>query len=380
MASTLSVDIQRRLESFTLRVQFTIGAEILVLFGPSGAGKTQTLQAIAGLMKPDAGRITLDETVFFQRYPGQPQINLPPQRRRIGYVFQQYALFPHMTALDNVALPMGRGREARRRAYELLDQMKLAHLAQRMPHELSGGQQQRVAIARALAAQPNVLLFDESFSALDHAVRTQLHADLRALQAEHGLIVVYVTHNLDDAFAVGQRIAILQEGKIEQIGALAEVCRFPATLQVAQMLGLSNIIKGRVVAVELDRLWLEWEGYQIEAVCPSPPPAPGSWVTAFIRPEEIRLVYPDRPLTRFAGHNLLAARIIEQRPGRRLNHLWVAVGAMTIEVAHPYTAYIGMDLSAGQDVQIGFRPESVVIIPDHSPQSVPVYSQVSHHL
>lgn len=380
MESTLSVDIQRRLESFTLRVQFTIGAEILVLFGPSGAGKTQTLQAIAGLMKPDVGRITLDETVFFQRYPGQPQINLPPQRRRIGYVFQQYALFPHMTALDNVALPMGRGREARRHAYELLDQMKIAHLAQRMPHELSGGQQQRVAIARALAAQPNVLLFDESFSALDHAVRTQLHADLRALQAERGLIVVYVTHNLDDAFAVGQRIAILQEGKIAQIGALAEVCRFPATLRVAQMLGLSNIIKGRVVAVELDRLWLEWEGYRIEAVCPSPPPVPGSWVTAFIRPEEIRLVYPDRPLTRFAGHNLLAVRIIEQRPGRRLNHLWVAVGAMTIEIAHPYTAYIGMDISAGQDVQIGFRPESVVIIPDHSPQSVPVYSQVSHHL
>lgn len=380
MASTLSVDIQRRLDTFTLRLQFTIGAEILVLFGPSGAGKTQTLQAIAGLMTPDAGRIVLDETIFFQRYSGQPQINLPPQRRRIGYVFQQYALFPHMTALDNVALPMGRGREARQRAYELLDQMKIVHLAQRMPHELSGGQQQRVAIARALAAQPKVLLFDESFSALDHAVRTQLHADLRALQSERDLIVIYVTHNLDDAFAVGQRIAILQEGKIEQIGALAEVCRFPATLRVAQMLGLSNIIKGRVVAMELDRLWLEWEGYRIEAVCPSPPPAPGSWVTAFIRPEEIRLVYPDRPLTRFAGHNLLAARIIEQRSGRRLNHLWVAVGAMIIEIAHPYTAYIGMDISAGQAVQIGFRPESVVIIPDHSPQSVPVYSQVSHQL
>ncbi|MGQ9875116.1 MAG: ABC transporter ATP-binding protein [Chloroflexus sp.] len=380
MVSTLSVDIQHRLELFTLRVQFTIGAEVLVLFGPSGAGKTQTLQAIAGLMKPDAGRISLDETIFFQRYPGQPQINLPPQRRRIGYVFQQYALFPHMTALDNVALPIGRGREARQRAYELLDQMKIARLAQRMPHEMSGGQQQRVAIARALAAQPNVLLFDESFSALDQAVRNQLHADLRSLQAERGLIVVYVTHNLDDAFAVGQRIAILQEGKIEQIGALAEVCRFPSTLGVAQMLGLSNIIKGRVVAVELDRLWLELEGYRIEAVCTSPPPAPGSWVTALIRPEEIRLVCPDRPPARFAGHNLLGARVIEQRPGRRFNHLWVAVGAMTIEIAHPYTAYIGMDIYTGQDVHIGFRPESVVIIPDHSPQSVPIHSQVSRHL
>jgi molybdate transport system ATP-binding protein len=123
----------------------------MVLFGPSGAGRTQTLQAIAGLMTPDHGRITLDDVVFFQREPGARPVNLPARKRRIGYVFQQYALFPHMTALANVAYPLAGQRSANARALELLDRMRLAHLAHRMPQELSGGQQQRVAIARALA-------------------------------------------------------------------------------------------------------------------------------------------------------------------------------------------------------------------------------------
>ena len=221
---SLKVNIEKRLASFNLSVQIEVGAEILVLFGPSGAGKTQTLNAIAGLMTPDAGEITLDGTVFF-RSPEtagkQPSINLPARKRRVGYVFQQYALFPHLSALDNVSYALWRQPRARQRAEALLDRMRLAELANRYPHELSGGQQQRVAIARALAMEPRVLLLDEPFSALDSEIRTQLHQDLLRLQAEAELIVLYVTHNLEDAYTVGHRLAVVRNGRIERLQSIS---------------------------------------------------------------------------------------------------------------------------------------------------------------
>lgn len=380
MQPRLFVDIRRRFDHLTLRMQFQVEAEILVLFGPSGAGKTQTLQAIAGLMTPDEGIISLGDTALFRRRLGETPINLPPRRRRIGYVFQHYALFPHMTALENVAFPLGNSAQARRRAHELLDRMHLAHLAQRKPHELSGGQQQRVAIARALATDSPVILFDESFSALDQPVRDQLHADLRALQAERGLIVIYVTHNLDDAFAVGRRIAVVREGQIEQIGPLAEVCRYPANVRVARVLGMANLITARVIGIDLDRVWLDWQGWRIAAALPPQLPALGATVTAFIRPEEIWLVYPDRPLTRFADHNLLPGRIVEWRPGRRLFQLHVAVGGVMLEMAHPYTAYTDLDTAVGNEVQLSIHPESVVIVPETSQTTHDLRSHPSDHI
>ena len=226
----LKLNIEKRLATFNLSVQIEVGAEILVLFGPSGAGKTQTLNAIAGLMTPDAGEITLDGTVFFRssETPGKtPAVNLPARKRHVGYVFQQYALFPHLTAFENVSYALWRQPHAKERADALLERMRLKELANRFPHELSGGQQQRVAIARALAMEPRVLLMDEPFSALDSEIRKQLHADLLKLQAEAELIVIYVTHNLEDAFTVGHRLAVVRNGRIEQIGAPRDV--YPPT-------------------------------------------------------------------------------------------------------------------------------------------------------
>lgn len=223
----LKVNIEKRLATFNLSVQIEVGAEILVLFGPSGAGKTQTLNAIAGLMTPDAGEITLDGTVFFRASSSVPTVNLPARNRHVGYVFQQYALFPHLTALENVSYALWRQPHARERADALLERMRLTELANRFPHELSGGQQQRVAIARALAMEPRVLLMDEPFSALDSEIRKQLHADLLKLQAEAELIVIYVTHNLEDAFTVGHRLAVVRNGKIERIGAPRDI--YPQT-------------------------------------------------------------------------------------------------------------------------------------------------------
>ena len=220
----LKVNIEKRLDTFNLSVQIDVGAEILVLFGPSGAGKTQTLNAIAGLTTPDAGEITLDDTVFFR---SSAAINLPARKRHVGYVFQQYALFPHLSALENVAYALWRQPHARERAETLLGRMRLTDLAHRFPHELSGGQQQRVAIARALAMEPRVLLLDEPFSALDSEIRKRLHDDLLRLQAEAELIVIYVTHNLEDAFTVAHRMAVVRNGKIERTGAPRDI--YPQT-------------------------------------------------------------------------------------------------------------------------------------------------------
>lgn len=236
-APRLTVDIRKRLSAFELNVRLEAGAEILVLFGPSGAGKTQTLDVIVGLTTPDSGEIVLDGATFFRGAGGKPAINLPARQRRVGYVFQSYALFPHLTALDNVAYSLWRQPRARERALALLERMKLSPLAGRYPHELSGGQQQRVAIARALAMEGHALLMDEPFSALDNPTRKLLHQDLLALQRETRLVVIYVTHSLDDAIAVGDRLAVMREGRIEQIGALEEVIQRPANQAVAEALG-----------------------------------------------------------------------------------------------------------------------------------------------
>ena len=238
-APSLRIDFEKRLAAFSLRVRLEVGAEILVLFGPSGAGKTQTLNAVAGLSTPDAGEILLDDSPFFRSGDNGDAFNLPPRKRRVGYVFQQYALFPHLTALENVAYALWRRPGARERAEGLLERMSLAELSDRYPHELSGGQQQRVAIARALAMKPRVLLMDEPFSALDSPTRQRLHQDLLALQQEERLIVVYVTHNLADAFAVGHRLAIMRDGSIEQVGVPEDVRRNPANPLVLAALGIN---------------------------------------------------------------------------------------------------------------------------------------------
>jgi molybdate transport system ATP-binding protein len=356
----LAIDIEKRLDPIRLAVRLEAGEEILVLFGPSGAGKTSTLNAVAGLLHPEAGEIRLGQEVLFRRHrPGGP-VHVPARRRGIGYVFQSYALFPHLTAQENVGYALARTPGGRRRTAALLEQMGLAHLAGRYPHELSGGQQQRVAIARALACEPRLLLLDEPFAALDSAVREQLQRDLRRLQAERGLTVLYVTHRLEDAFAVGHRLAVMRDGRVEQAGSLEEVFRRPSNHQVASILGLRNVFRPQVVESSAEALILDWDGLRLETL---PQPVARGAVTAYIRPEDVKVLYPDRPLMNAVRHNQVEARILERRLQANLQTLLVTLpNGHELEVGFPVRLYASMRLAPGDTVRLALRKEGIVVL------------------
>ena len=359
----LTVDAQRRMGSFELDVRLDVAAETLVLFGPSGAGKTTTLNVIAGLLTPDAGEITLDGVALYRRGRPGPALDLPARQRRIGYVFQNYALFPHMTALENAAYALWRKPEAHARAGAQLERVHLSHLADRYPHELSGGQQQRVALARALAAEPRVLLLDEPFSTLDAGVRERLQRDLRDLQAELGLVMLYVTHRLEDAFALGHRLAVIRDGRVAQVGRIEDVLRRPANRAVAQIMGIRNLLRARVVSADAQGVQLDWEGLALTA--PPQPVEVGAEVTAYIRPEEVKVVYPDRPLVGVVGQNLADGVIIENLPGAGLRELRILLeNGLEIEMRFPAYAYASLRLERGARVRLALRRDALTILTD----------------
>lgn len=215
--------------------------ELVTFLGPSGCGKTTSLRLIAGLELPSDGQVLIG---------GRDVSNDPASERNIGMVFQSYALFPHMSVLDNVAYgPVIRGgnkAEARVKALEILDQIGLGGLQDRLPSELSGGQQQRVAVARAIVQQPDVLLFDEPLSNVDAKLRRKVRAEIRDLQRRFGLTAVYVTHDQEEALAVSDRIVVMRAGKIAQIGTPEDLYDRPASTFVADFIGDANLIDGTV--------------------------------------------------------------------------------------------------------------------------------------
>lgn len=208
---------------FALDVEITVPAGVTILFGPSGSGKSTTLAAIAGLVTPDEGRVALGDTVWFDR---RARVDVPVHERRVAFVFQSLALFPHMTAAANVAYGVDRAvprEERERRARALLERFHVGHLADRRPATFSGGEAQRVALARALGPAPRALLLDEPFSALDRSLRDALVADLRATAAELAVPVIHVTHHRGEARALGDRVVMLDEGRVVATGSPAEL-------------------------------------------------------------------------------------------------------------------------------------------------------------
>ncbi|MEO8135130.1 MAG: ABC transporter ATP-binding protein [Betaproteobacteria bacterium] len=261
---------------FTLRVE---PGEFVTLLGPSGCGKTTVLRTLAGLEEPDAGDILLD---------GRSITALPAHRRRIGLVFQNYALFPHMTVFENIAYSFRIRRAPATQVNEevaaALKAVGLDDLAARLPGQLSGGQQQRVALARAFVMQPDLLLFDEPLSNLDAKLRIQVRGELRRLQKRLGTTALYVTHDQDEAMSLSDRIAVMRDGQVEQIGTPEEIYLRPASLFVAGFVGRVNAIPGRVIHSTNGRACIETLNYRFEVAAER---CPSSELLLLARPEAV---------------------------------------------------------------------------------------------
>jgi len=370
----LSLAVAKRLAGFALDVAWEAGEEVVALFGASGAGKTLTLQCLAGLVRPDAGRIVVNGRVLFD---GTNGVNLPPQRRRLGYVFQGYALFPHLSVEENVAFGLsGRPREERRRrTAEVMERLGLTALASRRPRELSGGQAQRVALGRALAPDPELLLLDEPLSALDAPLRRQLRDELGSLVREWGKATVLVTHDLGEAFHLADRIVIYDEGRVAQAAPKSELLSRPASEQVARLLGVRNILRGAVIKATPEIIELRWRGHVLEAIN-SPArrylPAADTPLAFFIRPEYVRLIRKDRPSPDPGHHmNRMEGRVVgEVDQGTNwMLHFRLdgpeppAQGGHDLEIEVPKLVYEMLEIARDRRWTISMHRGSIQVLP-----------------
>ncbi|MFD8424683.1 ABC transporter ATP-binding protein [Streptomyces sp. NPDC059466] len=268
--------------------------ELLALLGPSGCGKTTALRMLAGFEHPDSGEVLVD---------GEDVTRVPAHRRDAGMVFQSYSLFPHLSALDNVAFGLRmrkvRTAERRTRAAELLDLVGLGDKGERYPHQLSGGQQQRVALARALALRPRVLLLDEPLSALDAKVRLSLREEIRRLQQELGITTLFVTHDQEEALSMADRVAVMRSGRLEQCAAPAELYGRPATAFVAEFVGTMSRIPGRLEATTVEVL-----GQRLPVDGDAPD---AREVDVLVRPEAVRVEADDAGDARLVASAFLGA-------------------------------------------------------------------------
>jgi iron(III) transport system ATP-binding protein len=284
---------------------------IVALLGPSGGGKTTLLRCVAGLERPDAGEVTVDGHVLTGA-----GVEVPPERRRLGMVFQDGALFPHLTVAANVAYGLRRDQRRGERVEAALALVALDGLGGRMPSSLSGGQQQRVALARALVMRPSLLLLDEPFSNLDSGLRVQIRGDVQGLLAELGVTAVFVTHDQEEAFVVGDQVAVLLDGRLVQQATPAELYRVPASRAVAEFVGDANLVPGQA---DGDRAHT--------AIGPVPLAAPlRGQVDVLLRPEDVRVAAGAQATVEaveYYGHD--AVLVIRPGAGERLRARVLAV-------------------------------------------------------
>ena len=302
--------------------------EFIAILGPSGCGKTTTLRMIAGFEHPDAGRIYID---------GLDVTDVPPQRRNIGVVFQSYALFPHMTVFRNVAFGLemrnvGRA-EITASVESTLSLVRLGELAGRYPHQLSGGQQQRVALARALAIRPRLLLLDEPLSNLDAKLRDDMREEIRRIQREVGITAIFVTHDQSEAFALADRVAVMDQGRLQQIADPMSIYQNPANATVSSFIGQSNILDGRVVEVTAEHVRVALDD-RVQLLCRGLGLSCGARCKAYVKHERMSLLRsrPEMP------ENSLAGRIVGKTYLGEATSYAIATDGLTLKAVIPNRA------------------------------------------
>jgi molybdate transport system permease protein len=267
----LEVQVAKRLPEFALDVSFACGDGPLSILGPSGAGKSMLLRCVAGLERPDRGRIVLNGRTLLDT---ERRVQVPARERRVGMLFQHYALFPHRTLGENVAFGIHQlsREEQTSRVAGLLQRTQLAGLEQRYPREVSGGEQQRAALARALAIEPEALLLDEPLSALDTHLRSQMEAQLQETFASYPRPALLVTHNIEEAYRLGEQLLVLSHGRIAAFGAKDEIFKSPPTLEVARLTGCKNFSRARALSDDMVEA-LDWNCKLRVSRAPQRPPA-----------------------------------------------------------------------------------------------------------
>jgi len=370
----LSVTVFKSFDDFTLDVAWTSDQPIVALVGPSGSGKTLTLASIAGLVAPDMGSITLGGRVLFDHAHG---VNLRPQERRIGYVFQGYALFPHMTVAENVSYGLrAHGRSRVDRTKEIVARLGLDGLTSRYPAELSGGQQQRVALARALATDPEVLLLDEPLSALDAPLRRGLAGELSKTLRELGTIAILVTHDLLEAYQIADVVVLYEEGRTTGAVAKNDLLWNPSSERVARLIGARNIVRAPIAQITSDAIVLDWRGgHLVAARSPSHPlhARVQDEIAFFVRPEYVRLIRKNRTVTDgLRQTNLLHGTIVGERDE---GTTWVlfyrlarsgepSQGTYDLEIEIPKLVYERLGISTDRQWEVSIHPGSIQVLPN----------------
>ncbi len=340
--------------TFTLDAAFTAAEGITVVFGPSGSGKTTTLRAIAGMVTPDEGKIALGERVYFD---SAARVNLSMQRRRVGFVFQDYLLFPHLTALENALYGVpGKSDKARRaRAREMLRLVGVDHAAARRPRELSGGEQQRVALARALGSDPAILLLDEPLSAVDVATRARLLDEIVELQRQTRIPFLYVTHSPADAVRIGDFLLVLNQGRIVQQGKPLEVFNSPLNVPAAQVAGAENILLGTLAGHQPDQGISVVDFGKCRIIIPHTDLPVGARVTLGIRADDI--IVSREPITRTSARNLLPGKVKRLlRDGERIE--MIAGCGVDLKARITPQAVQALELAPGADVYLLIKANS----------------------
>jgi putative spermidine/putrescine transport system ATP-binding protein len=326
--------------------------EFVTLLGPSGSGKTTLLHAVAGLVEPDAGVVWID---------GKDATYFAPNRRDIGMVFQNYALFPHLSVFENIAFPLRmrgcRTREVRERVDSALALVRLSEFGTRLPRELSGGQQQRVALARCVVYRPSIVLMDEPLGALDKKLREQMQFEIKRIHRELRATVLYVTHDQEEAMTMSDRICLMRAGRIEQIGTPRELYARPRSVYAADFLGDSNLLSGDYVGNGRVRLSGNAEGALVSAA-PVEDISRGSRVRCLIRPEAVRLA------DGMAPDNTLDATVEEIVLAGGVTKYVLALKDQTVLRATMLTSSAGTPHAIGDRIRVGFEASDVRILRD----------------